>query len=43
MLTVATLHKVIESVSVTGVCELAVVRWALLQALYGDSAEVPRV
>lgn len=42
-LTVATLHKVIEGVSVTSVCELAVVGRALLQALDSDSAEVSSV
>ena len=39
-LTVSSIHKVVERVLVTCECELAVVRWALLQALDGYCAEV---
>ena len=40
MLTEATVHKVIEGMSVTCECELAVVSRAFLQALDCNSAEV---
>ncbi len=39
-LTVSSIHQVVECVLVTCECELAVVRWALLQALDSYCAEV---